>query len=68
MTAQLRTHQLRPRYAFMYAVGIVALLAVMATSAAWTKVDHQGLTMDVSAMMSGIDIGTLPVQGHIDAF
>ena len=66
MTTQ--TRQLRARYARMYAVAILTFLAVMVTGVAWTHVGHQPPTMDVFAMMSGIDIGTLPIQGHIDAF
>jgi hypothetical protein len=61
------TAKLRARYARMYAVGILTLLAATVGSAAWTKAPSQP-AMDVSAIMSSVDIGGLPVQGHVDAF
>jgi hypothetical protein len=61
------TAQLRARYARMYAAGILTLLAATVASAAWTKAPAQP-TMDVSAIMSAVDTGSLPVQGHVDAF
>jgi hypothetical protein len=66
MTRQ--TLKLRPRYAPMYAVAIIALLALTATGSTWTRADNRSPAIDVSAMMNAIDVGSLPVQGHIDAF
>jgi hypothetical protein len=64
MTRQ--TRELRPRYAPIYAVAIIALLAVSASGTGRTQVGNPSPAVDVSAMMS--NIGDLPVQGHIDAF
>ena len=66
MTRQ--TNQLRARYAPMYAAVIVALLVVSATGTSRTQASNQSPAMDVSAVMSSINIGSLPVQGHVDAF
>ena len=57
------------RYARMYAAGIITLLAATVASAAWTKAPDASSqpAMDVSAMMSTVDIGNLPVHGHVDA-
>ena len=63
MTRQ--TAQLRARFAPMYAAAIVALLA---TGAALTQAGTRAPAMDVSAIMASIDIGSLPVQGQVDAF
>lgn len=63
-----QTTQLRTRYARIQVVGIIALFAVMAAGAAWTKAPASHQAMDVSAIMSSVDTGSLPVQGHIDAF
>jgi hypothetical protein len=60
------TAQLRARYARMYAAGIFTLLAATVASAAWTQAPGQA-AMDVSAIMSIVDTGNLPVQGHVDA-
>ena len=65
MTSQ--TTQLRARYARIYAIGIFTLLAVTVTAAAWTTGTLPFPAMDVSAIMSSIDIGALPVQCHVDA-
>ena len=61
--------KLRARYARMYAAGILTLLAATVASAAWTKAPDASSqpAMDVSAIMSAVDIGSLPVQGHVDA-
>ena len=61
------TTQIRTRYARMYAAGIITLVAATVASTAWTKVPNQ-TAIDVSVIMSGVDIASLPVQGHIDAF
>jgi len=66
MTRQ--TNQLRARYAPMYAAVIVALLAVSATGTSRTQAGNQSPAIDVSALMSSINTGSLPVQGHVDAF
>lgn len=66
MTRQI--NQLRPHYAPMYAVVIIALLAVSATGSDRTQAGDQSPAMDVSAIMSSVDISSLPVQGHVDAF
>jgi hypothetical protein len=66
MTRQ--TDQLRARYAPMYAVVVVALLALSATGTGQTQASNQSPAMDVSAIMGSIDTGSLPVQGHVDAF
>ena len=57
------------RYARMYAAGIITLLAATVASAAWTKAPDASSqpAMDVFAIMSTVDIGSLPVQGHVDA-
>ena len=60
------TNKLCARYARMYAIGVVTLLAATVISAAWTYAPGQP-AMDVSAIMSSVDIGDLPVQGHVDA-
>ena len=60
--------QLRTRYARIHAVAIIALLALMMTGGAWTQVGHPSPAIDVSAIMSSIDTGNLPVQDHVDAF
>jgi len=65
MTRQ--SNQLRTRYAPMYAVVIVALLALSATGTSRTQAGNQSPAMDVSMIMATIDIGSLPVQGHVDA-
>ena len=64
------THQtkLRACYAPMYALVIVALLALSATGTSRPQAGDQSPAMDVSAIMSSIDIGSLPVQGQVDAF
>ena len=54
------------RYARMYAAGIITLLVATVASAAWTKAPSQP-AMDLSALMSTVDIGNLPVHGHVDA-
>lgn len=61
------TAQLRARYARIYAAGILTLVAATVASAAWTKAPAQP-AMDVSAIMSTLGTGSLPVQGHVDAF
>jgi hypothetical protein len=66
MTRQ--TAQLRARFAPMYAAVIVMLFAVLATGAALTQARTQAAAMDLSAIMGSIDTGSLPVQGHVDAF
>jgi len=58
--------KLRARYARMYAAGILTLLAATVASAAWTKAPAQP-AIDVSVIMLGVDTGSLPVQGHVDA-
>jgi hypothetical protein len=65
-----QTNQIRARYARMYAAGIITLLAATVATAAWTKAPNASSppAMDVSAMMSTVDIGNLPVQWHVDAF
>ena len=60
------TAQLRARYARMYAIAIITIVAATVGSAAWTKAPGQP-AMDVSAIMISVDIGNLPVQGHVDA-
>ena len=60
--------QIRIRYARIHAVAIIAMLALMMTGGAWTQVGHPSPAIDVSAIMSGIDLGNVPVQGHVDAF
>ena len=63
------TTKIRARYARMYAAGIIALLAAtVATAAAWTTNAPAQPAMDVSAIHSSVNMATLPVQGHIDAF
>ena len=59
--------QLRTRFALIHVVAIIALLALMMTGGAWTQVG-QPSAIDVSAIMTSIDMGSVPVQGHIDAF
>jgi hypothetical protein len=66
MTSQ--TIQLRARYARMYAVGILTLLAVTVTGAAWTQGTQQSPTIDVSEIMSSINTDSLPVDDHRNAF
>lgn len=60
------TSRLHARYARMYAVGVLTLLAAMVASAAWTNAPGQS-AMDVSAIMISVDTGNLPLQGHVDA-
>ena len=60
------TTQLCARYARMYAIGIITLVAATVGSVAWTKAPGQA-AMDVSAIMFSVDTGNLPVQGHVDA-
>jgi len=64
-SAMTQTNQIA-RYARMYAAGIITLLVATVASAAWTNAPGQP-AMDVSAIMSAVDIGSLPVQGHVDA-
>jgi hypothetical protein len=68
-SAMTETNQLRARYARMYAAGIITLLAATVASAAWTPTPSAPSqpAMDVSAIMSTVDTGNLPVQGHVDA-
>ena len=60
------TNQLRARYARMYTLGILTVLAVTVASAAFTAAPTQP-AMDVAMIMNSIDTGSLPIQGHIDA-
>jgi hypothetical protein len=60
------TSKLRARYARMYALGILTLLAATVASAAVTVAPGQP-AMDVSAIMISIDTSSLPIQGHVDA-
>lgn len=60
------TAQLHARYARMYAIGIITLVAATVGSAAWTKAPGQP-AMDVSAIMFSVNTGSLPIQGHVDA-
>jgi len=62
------TTQIRARYARMYAAGIITLLAATVATAAWTTNAPNQPAMDVSAIHSGVNTATLPVQGHVDAF
>ena len=64
-----QSNQIRTRYARMYAAGIITLLAATVASVAWTKTPNAPSqpAMDVSTMMSTVDIGSLPVQWHVDA-
>jgi hypothetical protein len=71
-SAMTQTNQIRARYARMYAAGIITLLAATVATAAWTKAPNapnapSQPAMDVSAIMSTVDIGNLPVQWHVDA-
>ena len=68
-SAMTETNQLRARYARMYAAGIITLLAATVATVAWTKAPDAPSrpAMDVSAIMSTVDTGNLPVQGHVDA-
>jgi hypothetical protein len=58
----------RPRYAPLYVVAIVALLTATASWTSRIQAGTQTQAMDVSAIMATIDTGSLPVQGHVDAF
>jgi hypothetical protein len=58
------TNQLRARYARIYAAGVITLLAATVASAAWTKTPK---APSQPAIMSTVDTGNLPVQGHVDA-
>jgi len=60
------TAKLRARYARMYAIGIITLVAATVGSAAWTRTPNQP-AIDVSAIMISVDTGSLPIQGHVDA-
>jgi hypothetical protein len=63
-----QTAQLHARYARMYAVGILTLMAVTIGTAASTQLASPAPAMDVTAIMGSIDTASLPVQGHVDAF
>jgi hypothetical protein len=64
-----QTSQIRARYAGIFAAGMLTLAAATFASTAWTQAPTAAsqAAMDVNVIMTGIDAGSLPMQGHIDA-
>ena len=65
--AMTTTTQIRARYGRMYALAI-AILAALSVAGAVGAGNGGQATMDVSAIMNSIDVGSLPVHNITDAF